>query len=369
MNIMIAATQLYKSNGGVCTHIIDLCKALTKTEKVVLVADGTDFIDQINGIPGLTYVEIPFYEMDQGKKGMLRCYKMMRRLCKEHHIQIIHVHGQRVIPLAWILKLTRRIPFLWTNHIDAIPNPGLLSKMWRLMRFPIISVSTDLKNQLIHELGIHEKKITVVNNGVDLSTLQPLTQEEKAACRKRFGVKPDTFVIGEVARLNYVKGQHLLVRAVDALNKKNLGIKLQILLAGAGEMEWLQRNVMDYAAANHVDCSYIGFCKPRDVYGISDLAVLSSMYEGFSISSIEAIAVGCPVLRSDSPGHTDMKEIVRVCKKNDLESLTQHLEYAVTHREEMQRMAKQGQEEVKKRFTKEMMCKETFAVYRRILGE
>lgn len=369
MNIMIAATQLYKSNGGVCTHIIDLCKELTKTEKVVLIADGTDFIDQINSIPGLTYVEIPFYEMDQSKKAIFKCYKMMRQLCKEHKIQIIHVHGQRVIPIAWMLKMTRRIPFLWTNHIDAIPSPGFLAKMWRVMRFNIISVSTDLKNQLVNELGIKESKITVINNGVDLSVLQPLSDAEKALCRNRFGVKPDAYVISEVARLNYVKGQHLLVRAVDALNKKNLGVKLQILLAGAGEMEWFQREVMDYAAENNVDCSYIGFCKPRDVYGISDLAVLSSMYEGFSISSIEAMAVGCPVVRSDSPGYTDMKDIVRVCKKNDLESLTSQLEYAITHKEEMRMLAKKGQEMAGQRFTKEVMCKETFAVYQRILGE
>lgn len=367
MNIMIAATQLYKSNGGVCTHIIDLCKALTKTEHVVLVADGTDFPEQIHSIPGLTYVEIPFCQMDQDKKTIFKCYKMMRRLCKEHKIQLLHVHGQRLIPVAWLLKLTRRIPFLWTNHIDAIPNRSLLIKMWRLMRFPIISVSTDLKNQLIHEMGISESKIEVICNGVDFSTLQPLTEEEKTQFRCRFGVKPDTYVISEVARLNYVKGQHLLVRAVDAINKKNLGIKLQVLLAGSGDMNWFQHYVLDYAAENHVDCRYIGFCKPREVYGISDLAVLSSMYEGFSISSIEAVAVGCPVLRSDSPGFTDMKQFVRVCRKNDLESLTAELEYAITHRQEMRQLAEKGQKIVKQHYTKEVMCEETLRVYRRIL--
>lgn len=147
------------------------------------------------------------------------------------------------------------------------------------------------------ELGVKADKITVVNNGVDLSTLQPLTEEEKIARRSRFGVKPDTYVIAEVARINYVKGQHLLVRAVDAL------------------------------------------------------------------------AMGCPVVRSDSPGHTDMKEIVRVCRKNDLESMIEHLEYAITHREQMQQMAMRGREEVQKRFTKEATCDETFRVYRRIRGE
>lgn len=367
MNIMIAASQLYKSNGGVCTHIIDLCKTLTKTEKVVLVADGTDFINQIHSIPGLTYVEVPFYKMDQSKVALFSCYKMMCRLCKEYEIQIIHVHGQRVIPIAWMIRMSQGIPFLWTNHINAIPQPDLLAKMWQIMRFPIISVSTDLKKQLTEEMGIKESKITVINNGVDISMLQPLTAEEKADRRSHYGVKPDTYVISEVARLNYVKGQHLLVRAVDAINKKHLGVKIQILLAGSGDLEWFQRNVMAYAEENHIDCSYLGFCRPRDVYGISDLAVLSSAYEGFSISSIEAIAVGCPVIRSDSPGFTDMKAFVRVCKKNDLDSLISELEYAVTHRSEMAEMAEKGRETVAKRFTKEIMCEETLQVYRKIV--
>lgn len=367
MNIMIAATQLYKSNGGVCTHIIDLCKALTKTEHVVLVADGTDFPEQIHSIPGLTYVEIPFCQMDQDKKTIFKCYKMMRRLCKEHKIQLLHVHGQRLIPVAWLLKLTRRIPFLWTNHINAIPQPELLAKMWRLMRFPVISVSQFLKNQLVNELGVNAEKITVVNNGVDISTLQPLTDEEKAECRSRFGVKPDTYVISEVARLNYVKGQHLLVRAVNAINQKNLGVKIQILLAGAGDMPWFQEYVMDYAAKNGVDCSYLGFCKPRDVYGISDLAVLPSKYEGFPLSSVESMAMGCPVLRSKAPGSDEMKEIVLLCEIDDLESLTNQLEYAITHRDEMREMAKKGQAMAQNRFTKEVMCKETLQVYQRIV--
>lgn len=367
MNIMIAATQLYKSNGGVCTHIIDLCKALTKTEKVVLVADGTDFANQINSIPGLIYVEVPFYQIDQDKKAIFKCYKAMRLLCKEHKVDIIHVHGQRVIPIAWMLKMTRRIPFVWTNHINAIPQPDLLAKMWRLMRFPIISVSASLKNQLVTELKVKEDKITVINNGVDISTLQPLTDGEKAECRKRFCVKPDAYVISEVARISYVKGQHLLVRAVDALNKKNLGIKIQILLAGAGDMAWFQHDVMDYVTENNVDCSHIGFCNPRDVYGISDLAVLPTKYEGFLLSSVEAMAVGCPVLRSKSPGSDEMKEIVRLCEIDDLESLTNELEYAITHREEMRHMAKKGQQMARECFTKEVMCEETLRVYQRIV--
>ena len=271
MNILIAATQLCKSNGGVCTHIIDLCKVLAKTNHVVLVADGTDFIEQINNIPGLTYIEIPFYEMDQRKKAIFKCYKMMRRLCKEHKIQIIHLHGQRIIPVAWLLRLRMRIPFLWTNHIDAIPNQNMMAKMWKIMRFPIISVSNDLKTQLINNLKVKPDKITVVNNGVDLSTLVPLTDEEKAQACADFGVMPNAFVISEVARLMYSKGQHLLVRAVAEVQQKHPEIQFQVLLAGnvlEHDRPWMQDQI-DYLNERGIPCSHLGFCKPRDVYGVT----------------------------------------------------------------------------------------------------
>jgi glycosyltransferase involved in cell wall biosynthesis len=64
-----------------------------------------------------------------------------------------------------------------------------------------------------------------------------------------------------------------------------------------------------------------------------------------------------------------MKEVVLLCEIDDIESLSVQLEYAITHREEVREMAKRGQEMVEKRFTKEVMCEETFAVYQRILGE
>lgn len=368
MNIMIAATDLRHTNGGVCTHILDLCKVLTKTEKVILVADGTDYKEEINCIPGLVYIELPFCQMGQDVNSIIKCYRNLKHVCKEHDVQIIHLHGQRLIPAAWIVRLTMGIPFLWTNHIDAIPNPNVMAKMCRVMRFPIISVSTELKNQLVNELGVNADKITVINNGVDVATLQPLTNQERAEIRTRFDIEPETYVISEVARIKAVKGQHLLVRAVHRINKKNLGIKIQVLLAGSGEMDWFKKEVMDYANEHGIDCKYLGFCKPRDVYGVSDLAVLPSIYEGFQLSCIEALAMGCPALRSNTPGCADMKGSVLVCEKGSLESLTKQLEYAVTHREEMREMATRGNEMVTRRFTKEVMALHTREVYQQILG-
>ena len=367
MNILIAVTQLRHAYGGVCTHIIDLCKAFCAEHHVVLVADGSDYDAQIRAIPNLTYIELPFDSLMTSKKAIFTCAKQLIKICKEHHIQIIHLHGQRLIPSAWLVRLATGIPFLWTNHINAIPQQEILAKMWKLMRFPIISVSSDLKEQLSRELHISKKHVYVVNNGVDLATLLPLSEHEKSTIRCELEVDPDAFVISEVARLNYVKGQHLLVRAVHAVSQRYPDIKFQILLAGNGDMQWFYQHVMDYAKENNLDCKYLGFCSPRIVYGISNLAIQDTKYEGFPLSCIEAMAMCCPVLRSRSPGYLDVQDVVLSCEYEDLQSLIDQLEYAITHRKQIQQLAQKAQSQVASRFTKEITAQNTLAVYRNIL--
>lgn len=369
MNILIAATHLRRPNGGVCTHILDLCKEFVKNHKVVLVADGTDYLPQIQQIPGLIYVELPFDAMEANKLTMFKCRRQLAKLCKEHKIDIIHLHGQRLIPVAWMLRMFNRIPFLWTNHIDAIPNHQLMAKMWKIMRFPIISVSRELKLDLINRLNIDERYITVVTNGVDLSALQPLTEDEKAAIREKFGVTPGAYVISEVARLTPVKGQHLILQSVHTLMQKHPQLNLQILLAGTGDNEWFEKNVLNRIPELGVNCRYLGYANPREVYGISDLAVMPTFHEGFLISSLEAFSMHCPVVRSNTPGYTEMLETALIWPLKQPEKLPELIEYAIFNPEKMQQMADRGAEDVARRFTKEITAKNTLAVYKRILGE
>ena len=55
MNILFVVTNLEHANGGVCTHVIDLCREYVRNfgHNVVIVADGTDYSSDINGIGGV----------------------------------------------------------------------------------------------------------------------------------------------------------------------------------------------------------------------------------------------------------------------------------------------------------------------------
>lgn len=368
MNICIAVKIMTHPNGGVCTHIIDLCQYYSlKGHNVILLADGTDYKEITDQINGLTYINVPFSTMGSKPFRMISIYKQLRDICKQYKIEIIHLHGQSIIPIAWLCKLTMGIPFLWTNHIDAIPQPKIFAFMRRIMRFPIISVSDELKNDLIRRLNLKDKNLFVVYNGINFSDYYALTAQEKKDLKNNYNIYDDEFVIVELARLTYGKGQDLLIRAVNKLQQKYPERKLHVLFAGSGDQEWFEENVISYAQNNNIRVSFLGFQKPRDVFGVAHISVLPSIYEGFALTVIESIAMGCPAIRSDTPGWSVMKEYCMVFQKGNLNELTELLERMMLDYPKWKTITLHSKNELLNRFSKERMGEDTLAVYKQVL--
>lgn len=136
MNICIAVKTLKYGNGGVCTHIIDLSRYyISQGHKVLLLADGTDYKEIIDSMNKLIYEELPFSSMGKNTIRLLSVYRKMVSIVKKEKIDIIHLHGQCIIPIAWLCRTVTGIPFLWTNHIDEMPQPRLLSFMKKIFNF------------------------------------------------------------------------------------------------------------------------------------------------------------------------------------------------------------------------------------------
>lgn len=79
--------------------------------------------------------------------------------------------------------------------------------------------------------------------------------------------------------------------------------------------------------------------------------------------------MGCPVVRSDTPGYSDTKEITYVFKKEDVEGLAQYLVNAYKNQYEIQTMAKLGRKAVQEKFTIENQVKETIKIYKNVIND
>jgi glycosyltransferase involved in cell wall biosynthesis len=161
----------------------------------------------------------------------------------------------------------------------------------------IITVSYAMRDELV-KLGYPEGKIRVVYNGVDAKKYAPdsFSDKEIRAFRAKIGVgnAPMIFFVG---RLTWVKGADTLTMAMAQIVKEIPDAKLVIV--GSGEQEDMLRNIVrQNGLENNVlfNFSYISEDERRLHYAACDVAVFPSKYEPFGIVSLEAMAMGKPVI-------------------------------------------------------------------------
>lgn len=151
----------------------------------------------------------------------------------------------------------------------------------------IITVSIALKNRLL-ELGVAEKKITVLRNGVDLELFRPVDQEK---ARRALGGWQGTWLLS-VGHLVERKGHHLIIDALKDLPGVQLAIAgdgpLKHQLAAQVEALGLTDRVRFLGPVDHSDL--------RSYYSAADALVLASSREGMANVLLESLACGLPIV-------------------------------------------------------------------------
>jgi glycosyltransferase involved in cell wall biosynthesis len=212
------------------------------------------------------------------------------------NIDLLHVHHVPLWQNIWKAAKLAKIPVILTEHAKySISRSNRLQEACRRAAEAVncfTTVSKDLQDYFVKEIGIPEESITVIPNGVDTSRFVP---------GPRNGVLqdllPDKFtgkVLISVGRLTEAKDQSTLLSAIEILRKQARNIFL--IVAGDGEM----RTPLEKEIANKklTDCVYLAGSR-SDVYQLlpgANAFVLSSKREGFPMSILEAMAAGLPVI-------------------------------------------------------------------------
>lgn len=368
MNILLVVKNMRYSNGGVCSHILLLIKGYQELgHKVYLASDYMDFDKEVRD-SGAVLCSIPFESLGGNPAKWIRITRQLVLFCKKNQIDVIHLHTQTAIPMAAYIKNFLGIPYVWTNHIDDIPYVGILKLFHRALHFPIISVSNELKEDLHNRLGIPYRYVKVIPNGIDESGYTPLSDEEKAKLRESFQISSSEFNICLLARVAYNKGHDILVRAAKEVKDKIPNIKIHLLFAGAmQEEEWYKEYVEKYAIENQIKITYLGFQKPRDVLGISDLFVLPSRKEGFPVAAIESLVMRCPLIRSKTPGWGEFKDYSLVFNIDDVKECAEAICAAYENRQESTARTERGYGAVCRIYNHKKMAEKTLKVYSTLL--
>lgn len=163
----------------------------------------------------------------------------------------------------------------------------------------VLTVSQASKNDILRFFNIPESKVTVIPNAIDERFHVPCTEEAMVRVRERYQL-PERFIM----YAGNVKPHKNLERLLDAyvtVHRRGFD-DVGLLLTGSevSHYSMLRRTVHRHNLHRHV--RFLGYQTIETLavlYRLAQVFVFPSLYEGFGLSPLEALACGTPVVASN----------------------------------------------------------------------
>lgn len=237
---------------------------------------------------------------------------------------LIHVH---VFPASYIVAIAsilnkKSVPIIFTEHssFNRRASHFLFKKIEKYIysKFSkVIAITPEVKDFIINNLNINSDKISIIINGVDLEKINL----QIALSKSELGIHKDDILILMAARFSKEKDYQTLIKALA-----HLPDRFKLFMCGDG-IERQECEILVKELKLEGKAFFLG--NRADIYKIikaSDIDVLSSHYEGFGLSIVEAMAAKKPVIASNVPGMDNVvKDAGLLFEVGDDAHLAQHL--------------------------------------------
>ena len=231
----------------------------------------------------------------------------------------------------------------------------------------IITDSESVRREICEHLNVAPEKITAVALA-PRRAFHPIAEMEAREARRRLGVE-DEFILF-VGTVEPRKNLLTLVRAFDEL-LRTTDQRPQLVIAG--QKGWLNDELFTLIEQTALGerilfTGYISDADLRALYSSCRVAVYPSLYEGFGLPPLEAMACGAPVITSRIPVIMETAaQAARLINPTDVRELTAALVELLTDAGARAHLASAGLKRAAE-FTWARTAQQTLAVYREVLG-
>lgn len=308
-------------------------------------------------------------------KGLYKLYKFL----KNNRYDIVHTHTSKAGFVGRLAAKLAEIPIIiHTVHGFAFHEEShplfiyIFSCLERLASHwcdKIVTVSNFHKDWAL-KLGIgNDDKIIAIPNGIPFERVIP--NKSLVEIRKELGLSDNEFIILSTGRLAPQKGLEFLIRAIPYLDKI-LDKPYKVLIVGDGPLrDYLKDLSKKLDVENKV--MFLGFRSDiGNFLNISDVVVLPSLWEGLSISLLEAMAAGKPVVTTTIGSN---KEVIQdgysgiLVPKKDPIALADAISKLLNDREFSSKLGKNAKEIYFQKYREDLMLEKYIRLYKELIKE
>ncbi len=359
--------------GGAEQHILNLLSAFPtdQVEAAVVCFYDSVFADQLRkaGISVIT--------LNQFGRFDLRLLQALRTTFLTYCPAIIHTHGVKANFFSRIAARGMASALITTVHSNLrydYSNPlaylvvSVMERGTRPWNDHYVAISGAI-GEILQKDGVPSKKLTVIYNGMNLAPYRQTNQRESDRTRlhAEWGVSPDEFVFGTVARFVPVKGLPVLIDAFARFVSLKPDRPARLVLVGDGpERPLLEQKAKELQLDQRIVFAGFRHDIPACLHAF-DSFVHSSFYEGLGYTIIEAMASEVPVIATNVGG---VKEFVKheqtglLVEASDVPNMAAAMTRLVEEDDLRNHLTTQALQAVESTFTIEQMADRTLDLYR-----
>lgn len=235
---------------------------------------------------------------------------------------VISSYHDEVVSEGWLVRVVDRLTLTWTDRI--------------------VCCSGAVGRSVVSRIGGKIEHCTIIPFGVDIEQFEATA----AATRRELGLRDNQKVIGTVCRLvEPKKGLRFLLQAMAVLARKYGQPPCQLLIVGDGP----SRHELELLREQLGLSSWVVFAGsrrdiPRVLHAL-DAFVLPSLYEGFGIALLEAMAAGKPVIATAVGGIPEFVlsgETGLLIEPGNVEALADAIDRLLSHPQQARIMGAKG---------------------------
>lgn len=299
-------------------------------------------------------------------------WRQLRQLIDGEKVNLVHCHQTSILGAVVPPLMARpHVALVVSRHILNSHNKKdpIHALIYRRVDYVLV-LSQTMRRNLLATLPVPEKKLRVVNLAIDLERFNP-GLIDRMELRREWGVPDGAFLVGVVGRLDPMKGQDLLVKALAQVRKSFVDVYAVMVgdetpgLEGAYVNE-LKKTIDELRVSEFMLAKEASKNVPQ-VMAALDLFAMPSWSEAFGLVAIEAMAMGVPCILSRGGSAEEMasQSGAELVRPKDAYDLAQKIIYMRNSPALRAELAQRGRKFVMENHSRSVRLQKTLEVYAR----